>query len=108
MPQPIDFHSEVAKTSAAERVQQLLDRASLAAQQRQTQAEEQTRIAAETQVRQTPDAEHPELDGNGKRRNPFMARHRHSDGDIAEENREAAHHHGPLEEGMGRHLDVDV
>jgi hypothetical protein len=108
MPQPIDFQSEVAKTSAAERVQQLLDRASLAAQQRLTQAEEQARLVAETQVGQTPDTENPELDGNGRRRNPFIARRRHGHGDIAEENREAAHHHGPLEEGTGRHLDVDV
>ncbi len=75
MPQPIDFSTELARMSAVERIQQVTDRLSLAAQQRSTTEVQEQRVASETQVQQTqPQSEevNPEL----RRRNPYAGRRR--------------------------------
>ena len=74
MPQPVDLQTEVARVSAADRVQQIADRVSLAAQQRQVLSVEQERVDVETQVQGTADTQNREVDADGRRRNPFVGR----------------------------------
>jgi hypothetical protein len=76
MPQPVDLQTEIARITATERIQQVADRASLAAQQRAAIAMEETRVSVETQVQQTDETENEEVDENGRRKNPFMGRRR--------------------------------
>ncbi|MCC6694163.1 MAG: hypothetical protein IT365_00905 [Candidatus Hydrogenedentes bacterium] len=76
MPQPVDLQTELARVTAAERIQQSADRASLAAQQRAASTVEQTRVNAETQVQQTVEAESEQIDQDGRRKNPFVGRRR--------------------------------
>lgn len=76
MPQPVDFNTEVAKVTAAERAQEVMARVSLAAQQRQTTAEQENRVRAETEVRQTAETENLQVQADAKRRNPFIGRRR--------------------------------
>lgn len=84
MPQPIDPMTELARITAAERIQQIADRASLAAQQRTHNAQLQQTLEADTQVRQTEQkSEH--VDSELRRRNPFMGRRRHQDGSESQE-----------------------
>jgi len=52
MPQPIDVHTELARTTAAQRVQEIADRASLAAQQRQAKHAHDEQVKAESVVHQ--------------------------------------------------------
>ena len=52
MPQPIDPQTELGRLTAAERIQQIADRASLAAQARASQTALSELTAAESQVRQ--------------------------------------------------------
>lgn len=56
MPQPIDINTEFARSTAAQRVQEVVDRASLAAQQRQVQHAQQEQIDAESVVQQSHDS----------------------------------------------------
>jgi hypothetical protein len=85
MPQPVDLQTELARVSAAGRIQQAADRASLAAQQRASTVVEETRVNAETQVQQTVEAESEQVDQNGRRKNPFVGRRRRrAKEDIAE------------------------
>ncbi len=58
MPQPIDIQTELARTTAAQRVQEIADRASLAAQQRQTQHAQKQQMDTETVIQQAPQGEH--------------------------------------------------
>ncbi len=53
MPQPIDPITELGRMTAAERIQQIADRASLAAQARHTETAANQLVAAETQVPET-------------------------------------------------------
>jgi len=76
MPQPVDLQTEIARVTAAERIQQAADRASLAAQQRVAAETEESRVAAETQVRQTDETANEHVDENGRRRNPFVGKRR--------------------------------
>lgn len=50
MPQPIDLQSELSRVTAAERVQQVSERASQQAQQRATVQQQQQLAQAESQV----------------------------------------------------------
>jgi len=75
MPQPIDPFTEMGRLSAAERMQQAADRASLAAQLRQATEAENQRSAAESQVRQS-QQKSEEVEQELRRRNPFMGRRR--------------------------------
>ncbi|NUM55340.1 MAG: hypothetical protein HUU46_16965 [Candidatus Hydrogenedentes bacterium] len=56
MPQPIDANTELARTTAAQRVQEIADRASLASQQRQAQQAHQEQVNAETVVHTPPES----------------------------------------------------
>jgi hypothetical protein len=78
MPQPVDLPTEVARITAAERIQQIADRASLAAQQRQALDEQESRVVSETSIRQ-PQPKSGEVDNEAKRRNPFVGRRRRKD-----------------------------
>lgn len=57
MPQPIDPSTELTRLSAAQRVQELADRAQLATQHRQAQAVQENRLTAETRVQQSDQGE---------------------------------------------------
>ncbi|HOE67295.1 MAG TPA: hypothetical protein PLO62_12290 [Candidatus Hydrogenedentes bacterium] len=74
MPQPIDPQTETARLSAVDRVQQIMDRASLAAQQRLAAHVESERVIAETVVQQTPQSQSEQVDAEARRRNPYAKR----------------------------------
>ena len=74
MPQPIDHNTEVARAAAVERIQQVADRASLAAQRIAAEHAEREQVDAETRVKDTQETENPELDGDGRRRTPYSKR----------------------------------
>ncbi|GMW00692.1 MAG: hypothetical protein AMXMBFR84_18290 [Candidatus Hydrogenedentota bacterium] len=76
MPQPIDMQTEVARVTAVERIQQVAGRLSLAAQQHQANQAAAEQLAAETQVQQSHAAENPDVDAEGRRKNPFAGRRR--------------------------------
>jgi hypothetical protein len=66
MPQPIDFPTEAGRITAAERIQQIADRASLASQFNTRAAEDEERIKQETQVQESQPGEQHALDADGK------------------------------------------
>ena len=68
MPQPIDMQTEVGRLTAAERIQQVADRVSLAAQQRAAAELEEERITDETRVKESPEAQGNRVDPEEKRR----------------------------------------
>ncbi len=74
MPQPVDFQTEVAKTTAAQRVQEITERASLASQLRGAAEAKENRASIETQVQQTAESGHAGVDADGRRKNPFVGR----------------------------------
>lgn len=77
MPQPVDLQTELARTSAADRIQQYLSRASLVAQQGDTREARETQLAAEQQIHETAeDAESQNIDEDAHRQNPFMGKRR--------------------------------
>jgi len=73
MPQPIDPHTELGRATAAERIQQIADRASLAAQARIAADADGARVSAETQVRQAMQ-KNDQVDEELRRRTPFVGR----------------------------------
>ncbi len=75
MPQPIDPHTEVGRAPAAERIQQIADRTSLAAQARVASESDNGQRAAETQVQHTA-PKSDEVDRDLRRRNPFVGKRR--------------------------------
>jgi len=66
MPQPIDFPTEAGRVTAAERIMQIADRASLASQHNARTAEDDKRVQQETQVQETHPGEQEALDADGK------------------------------------------
>lgn len=66
MPQPIDFSTESGRVTAAERIQQIADRASLASQHNTRMAEDLKRLQQETQVQETHPGEQEALDADGE------------------------------------------
>jgi len=80
MPQPIDFQSELGRVTAAERVQQVMDRLSLVAQHRTTEEIEQQRVAHENEVQQARE-QSDQIEPENRRRNPFMGRRRRHEGE---------------------------
>lgn len=105
MPQPIDPNTELARISAAERIQQIADRASLAAQTRHAAEAIQQQSDMETQVGQARQKSE-EVNEELRRKNPFAGRKRRKSDKGHEE--EHPEHVGPLDEGEGRHLDVTI
>jgi hypothetical protein len=61
MPQPIDMQTELGRTLAAERIQDASARAALLAQQRAQVEEDRARVAQQTQVGQTEQADNREV-----------------------------------------------
>ena len=86
MPQPIDPLTELGRATAAERIQQIADRASLVAQGRVAADAATVQANAETQVRQAM-AKNEEVDRELKRGTPFIGRRkkRRESGDGASE-----------------------
>ncbi len=80
MPQPVDMPTEIARVTAAERIQQSTVRSSLVAQQRLANEAEQERVNAETYVQQT-DPKSEDVDRELRRRNPYMGRRRRREAD---------------------------
>ena len=76
MPQPIDMQTELGRATMADRVQQAVDRASLAAAMRARQEQAEDQVLAETHVEQTPESQSDHVDTEQKRRNPFVGRRR--------------------------------
>ena len=109
MPQPIDFPSEVAKISVAERIQQITDRASLAAQQRLAAQELENQNRAETRIHEPTQTENREIDADGRRRPPFsgrrLRRKADSDGDGPSDAQTAK---SPDVDGLGGRFDVTI
>ncbi len=108
MPQPIDMQTEFARTMMAERVQNAMDRASLAAQQRALTEADEDRVEAETQVQETQETENPEVDADGRRRNPRVARRKKGKG-VDEDQEDSPTVSGTTGDGPETHgLDVSV
>lgn len=74
MPQPIDIHTELARVDTTTRVQQVADRAALAAQQRNTLEAEERRAVAETNVHEKEEIDSDHLDPEYRRRSQYGAR----------------------------------
>jgi hypothetical protein len=83
MPQPIDPQTELGRATAAERIQQIADRASLAAQARASAELANARASAETQVHRTA-KKNDEVDRELRRRTPFVGRRRNPKGKNGE------------------------
>ena len=75
MPQPIDPNTELARVTTTERIQQIADRSSIAAQTRVSEEATAARNDAETNVQQA-NQKSEELDQELRRRNPFVGRRR--------------------------------
>ena len=73
MPQPIDPYTEIGRATAAERIQQIADRTSLAAQNVVAKDEAETQAKKETQAHQA-QQKNEEVDDEMRRRNPYMKR----------------------------------
>lgn len=87
MPQPIDPLTELGRATAAERIQQIADRASLAAQARLAAGEAEARVNVETQVRQAMQ-KNEQVDQELRRRTPFVGRRKkREDGDAPDDGR---------------------
>ncbi len=84
MPQPIDPNTEIMRITAAERIQQIADRASLAAQARQSAETANKQVDIETQVRQM-NQKSAEVDEELARKNPYLLRRRKKRGDKDKE-----------------------
>lgn len=76
MPQPVDFQTEVARQTMVDKILQVADRASLAAQQRLTSEVERQRVQQETQIQQASQAQSEQIDAEGRRRTPYVGRRR--------------------------------
>ncbi len=116
MPQPIDPSSELGRVTAAERVQQLADRASLAAQARGTANAAQQAVNLETQVART-DQKNERVDEELRRRNPYVGRRRGKGsgtqdqpegGETPTPQHEAVERHQRAESGEEHTLDVII
>lgn len=83
MPQPIDPLTELGRATAAERIQQIADRVSLAAQARASSEMANARANAETQVHQAMQKNN-EVDQELRRRAPFVGRRKKRDGSDQE------------------------
>ena len=76
MPQPVDLQTELARTSAVERIQQVADRVSLAGQQRTAAEAQRDRLIHEQQVQQPPETGNRSIEPDGRRGNPYVGRRR--------------------------------
>ncbi|HOZ45062.1 MAG TPA: hypothetical protein PLO37_05430 [Candidatus Hydrogenedentes bacterium] len=112
MPQPVDFQTEVGRITAAERIQQIADRTSLAAQQRHAVEEDESRILQETAPHE-PEPKGEEVDREMRRRNPFAGRrqkrgHQEPPGDAEPDGAPRDPQDVAKTAGEEHHLDVTV
>ncbi|MBP8128548.1 MAG: hypothetical protein KA184_03135 [Candidatus Hydrogenedentes bacterium] len=107
MPQPIDPFTEIARVHAAERIQQVADRASLAAQQRAHAAQQQQHANAETTVQQT-EQKSEQVDRELRRANPYVGRRRRKREQREGENAPKNEHKQPPADMDEHQLDVTV
>lgn len=105
MPQPIDFQTEMGRTSAVERVQQVAERFALAGQQRAAEELEAKRNAAESQVQETHN-KNESVEPENRRRNPFAGRRRRRDKDGEHDDAPTAKN--PLPDGVQHNLDISI
>lgn len=82
MPQPIDPNTEIMRISVAERIQQVADRASLAAQARASSETEQRTMHVESEVDET-HQKNEQVDPETRRRQPFMGRRKRRDKKVS-------------------------
>jgi len=82
MPQPIDPHTELGRTLAAERIQEISSRHQLTAQLRLTDDESEHQHVKERQAQETEERDE-EMDRETRRRNPYVGRRKkkRDDGD---------------------------
>lgn len=104
MPQPIDLQTGLTQITQAERLQQFVDRAALAAQQRTAQETQEQRIVAETEVRETR-AKPDEVEQDLRRHNPYQGRRSHRE---PEEETPAEGKPRPAADGEEHHFDVII
>ena len=103
MPQPIDLQTQLMQVTTAERVHQVTDRLSLAAQQRTTVETQEQRVLAETQVQQA-HAKTDELDQETRRKIPYRARRPRKTASP-----EPAEHKEPLPVAVEEHrIDISI
>lgn len=111
MPQPIDPNTELGRITAVERIQQIADRASLAAQHRTTLEAQSNVLNQETQVLQM-HQKNEEVDAELKRRNPYAGRRRPGHPEDEDESATAAHSAAEREvivdDTQATHLDVSI
>jgi hypothetical protein len=81
MPQPIDVQTELARLTAAERVQQISDRLSLVAQHRVAVDIQEQQVVSETQVQQA-HAKSEEVEEEARRRTPYRGRRHRKDNEL--------------------------
>lgn len=107
MPQPIDFQTEVARTTAADRIQQVAERSALVQAQRAADEAGRLQSEAEQSVHQSPEAQSEHVDEEARRRTPY-GRGRRRDGAAGEHEEEARPTKGGIEFDEGRRLDVSI
>ena len=110
MPQPVDLQTEMARIAAAERIQQITDRMSLAAQQRVSESAQEERVRDENQVRHSNESEHKGIERDGRRRNPFSGRRQRRSKELDPEGSlsDGASEQKRMPEEGGQHLDLKV
>ena len=116
MPQPVDLQTEIGRAAAAERIQQIADRASLAAQHRVSDEAQETRVQSETTTHQA-EPKGPEVDRELRRRAPHSGRRRRRRDGAPHDHEcdEAAHrfytadeHEAVAEDPDGHQFDVSI
>jgi len=90
MPQPVDLPTELARVNAAERIQQVADRVSLASHNRAVLEDQEDRLQIETAVQHTHETESRQVDAEGRRSNPFVGRKRRRESEQEEDAHENA------------------
>jgi hypothetical protein len=110
MPQPVDLNTELGRINTAERLQQLTDRASLAALQRAAAHAVENQVDLETQVQETSQSESEQVDAEARRRNPFVRRRRRKDGQESDQPEPPSPEAARVDpdSGEGHRLDVTV
>ncbi len=106
MPQPIDMQTELGRALLADRIQQTVDRAALAASMRARLEGEDDQVLSETQVDESPESQSEHVDPELKRRNPYVRRrhNRESEGNDEQRDRRIVRPTG----SDGHNFDVSV
>ncbi len=111
MPQPIDPNTEIMRMSAAERIQQIMDRASLAGQTHQASHAADEQVGMETLVKQL-NQKDPAVDDEARRRNPYRGKRQKkknaSASDAAHVFYTASEHRELADDSDAHTLDVEV